>query len=302
MIYNKPPLSFDEQADLLISRNFKATKSELIDFLKHNNYYRLTGYLFPFRNSDETFSADINFDKILAVIDYDRELRNILLYALDKIEVSLRTNISHYSSRYFNDPFFYTDPAKLPGIDSGRYRELLESIKKEVERSREEFIHHFRSKYGPEHLFPPVWIAVQVLSFGTLVSMYRGLPDEVKREIAGVYEIPDTVLSSWITGLNSIRNICAHHSRLYNRRLGYKFLLPRQRKYPEWFFPVQIPNGTVFTALTICSHLLKIIDIDEDWRERVKTLFKKYKHISVIKNTFPENWKESSHWKGIINE
>ena len=263
--------------------------------MKYNNYYRLTGYLYPFRERDESYSSSIDLDKILTICEYDQRLRNHLLSAIDKIEVSFRSVIA-YQFSMANGPFAYIDKSALPGLEDYRHVQLMENIHKETDRSREEFIRHFMSKYGDTHMEPPLWMAVEIMTFGSIVSLYRGLSNYLKQTISKEFGIPDQALSSWIVGINSIRNICAHHSRLYNRRLGYSFKLPRERKRPEWFNPVKIPNNNVFTALTICNYLLSVIGSDSSWCSETKELFDIYKSIPEIKNTFPRDWQQSKLW------
>ncbi|MDC7227014.1 MAG: Abi family protein [Spirochaetales bacterium] len=295
MIYSKPPLTINDQADLLISRGFIADKEKLLEYLRYNNYYRLTGYLYPFRRPDERYSSSINLEKILTICEYDQKLRNHLLSAIDKIEVSFRSVIAYHFSMA-NGPFAYTDKSALPELEDYRRIQLIENIHKETERSREEFIRHFMNKYGDIHKEPPLWMAVEIMTFGSIVSLYRGVSNSLKQTIAKDFGVPDQVLSSWIVGINSIRNICAHHSRLYNRRLGYSFKLPRERKHPEWFSPVRISNSNVFTALTICNYLLSVIGAGSSWSSEIKDLFDKYESVPEIKNTFPRNWQQSKLW------
>ena len=88
------------------------------------------------------------------------------------------------------------------------------------------FVKHFFERYGDSHDYLPLWMAVEVMSFGTTLSFFRGLPTTIKQEISGKFEIHDKVLESWLTSLNAVRNICAHHSRLWNRELGYKPIIP----------------------------------------------------------------------------
>ena len=91
MKYLKPALSFQEQADLLISRGLLADRDELISYLKQVNYYRVTGYLYPFKQSDdsEEFIAGTTLEMIQERYRFDSELRLLILSAIEKIEVSI---------------------------------------------------------------------------------------------------------------------------------------------------------------------------------------------------------------------
>ncbi len=44
MQYSKPPLTFPEQADLLLSRGLTGDKDVIISRLRAVSYYRLSGY------------------------------------------------------------------------------------------------------------------------------------------------------------------------------------------------------------------------------------------------------------------
>jgi len=58
MNYIKPPLTFEEQADRILSRGFIADRNRLVLRLKSVNYYRFSGYLYPYRNADDTFKSN----------------------------------------------------------------------------------------------------------------------------------------------------------------------------------------------------------------------------------------------------
>ena len=90
----------------------------------------------------------------------------------------------------------------------------------QVNSSKEVFVEHFRNQYGNDHPYMPVWVATEIMTFGHVLTMYQGAPNTIKKSIAAPLGIHDGVLGSWLLSLNTIRNICAHHSRLWNRKLG----------------------------------------------------------------------------------
>ena len=86
MKYTKPPLTFEQQADLLISRGLIADKSTLITRLKSVSYYRMSGYLYPFRNPNDTFKPGTTLDRIWQRYTFDRQLRlSVLKFLLNQI-------------------------------------------------------------------------------------------------------------------------------------------------------------------------------------------------------------------------
>lgn len=296
MKYDKPPLSFEEQAELLIKRGLVVDRVFLIDHLKSVNYYRLSGYLYPYRQLNDNFKSGTTFEKIWRHYTFDRRLRLIIMDAIERVEVSIRTQLicilAHESGA-----FGYIKREILPNLNNEDYSRWIDETRKEVNRSHEQFVEHFMKKYGDSHNLLPLWMAGEIMSFGCMLTMYRGMKDVFKKEIAVHYDIPGEVLTSWLQTINVIRNICAHHSRLWNRELGVKPYIPRKNKYPQWHEPVLIPQNRIFGVLTILRYLLRIIAPQSQWEARLFTLLNEYPEISRWSMGFPDNWKESSLWK-----
>ena len=185
-----------------------------------------------------------------AVFIFDRRLRLLAMDAIERIEIAVRTQLSlHHSHQY--GPFGYaTNPASLPKMDGNRLSGFLQRVKEETNRSKENFVKHFRTKYGNEHDMLPIWMATEVMSLGTVLSLYRGVSPQVQKRVAGSFGMPAPVFNSWLLTLNTVRNICAHHGRLWNRELGTKPKIPRVKDYPKWHSPVVIENRRVFAVLT----------------------------------------------------
>jgi abortive infection bacteriophage resistance protein len=296
MKYEKPPLTFEQQADLLISRGLIADRDVLISRLRAVNYYRLSGYLYTFRESDTVFKAGTTLDKVWHHYIFDRQLRMIVMDGIERVEVAVRTQLA-YLFAHSCGPFAYSNPANLPGLWPEAHARWLDDLKQETDRSTETFIKHFQEQYGDSHSMLPLWMLVEVMSFGKTLTFYKGVHRDMRRDVAAQYGVPDTVLYSWLTSLNAIRNICAHHGRLWNRVLGYKPKLPNQRKYPEWYEPVVIPQERVFVILTILRYLLKLVAPTTRWEERLRSLLANNSDISRSAMGFPDNWNESSLWK-----
>lgn len=243
MKYDKGHLSFEEQADRLISRGLIADRDLLISRLKNVNYYRFTGYLHPFRlDGSDNYRPDTTFEKVWRHYAFDRRLRLIVMDAIERIEVSVRTQLIFELSK-LTGAFGYATPLGLPKLGSQEFVHLWKSITDEVGRSKEIFVGHFFEKYGDSHQELPLWMAGEIMSFGCMLTMYKGTAPGIKRGIARHYGLPDEVLTSWLQVINVVRNICAHHGRLWNRQLGYKPLLPGKNKYPQWYEPVPIIAG-----------------------------------------------------------
>lgn len=298
MRYDKPPLSFEAQADLLIKRGLIVDRPFLIDHLQNVNYYRLSGYLYPYRQAkdNDNFKSGTTFEKAWRHYTFDRRLRLIVMDAIERFEVSIKTQLI-YTLAHTTGAFGYARSENFPELSIEDHERLITTIVDEARKSKEKFVDHFRSKYGDSHEHLPLWMAGEIMSFGCALTIYRGMPDKIKRDIALHYGIPDAILTSWLQTINVIRNICAHHSRLWNRELGVKPFIPRKNKYPEWHDPVAIGQNRVFGILTVFHYLLRIIAPQSKWKTRLCDLLNEYPEISRWSMGFPDDWKESPLWK-----
>lgn len=296
MKYDKPPLSLEEQADKLIGRGLIVAKEFLISKLKNVNYYRLSGYLYPYRQPGDKFKLGTTFERVWRSYTFDRRLRLLVMDAIERVEVSVRTQLIGFLA-HSSGAFGYVNSTSLPNLKFEDFNHWIEDVRKEATRSKELFVKHFKDKYGDLHSDLPLWMVGEIMSFGHLLTMYKGTDDKIKKDIAAYYGVSDEVLTSWLRTINVIRNICAHHGRLWNKELGVKPLIPRKNKFPQWHIPVEIKQNRVFGVLTILNYLLKIIAPQSKWKVRLFNFLEEYPEISRWSMGFPDSWKESELWK-----
>jgi abortive infection bacteriophage resistance protein len=300
MKYIKPHLTFEDQARRLISRGLVADEDILVSRLETVSYYRLSAYLYPYRNSGEdTFLPGTTLDTVWYHYTFDRQLRLHMMDAIERVEVAMRTQLVYHFSQTFG-AFGYRDIRNLPAINQGHYHSWVEDLRKEVGRSRETFIDHFQHKYGDEHDMPPIWMLAEIMSFGHMVTFFNGASDSIRQQIADQYGIPREVLSSWLLSINYVRNICAHHGRLWNRELGIKPAIPRINKHPQWHSPCRTPNERIFSILTILRFLLERIAPSSQWSHRLETLFALYPDIPKSHMGFPKSWEYHAIWSTAV--
>lgn len=297
MEYTKPPLTFEAQAELLLSRGLQADKAVLITRLQSVNYYRLSAYLYPFRQkSSDLFRGNASLDLVWRHYTFDRQLRILIMDAIERVEVAVRTQLVYHFSRR-QGAFGYMDQSSFPKLEPDRYKRWIEEMKDEIERSRETFIKHFRAKYGDRHDLPPLWMLCEVMSFGKMLTLFNGVHDDIRRVIAREYGIEDRILQSWLGALNVIRNICAHHGRLWNRELGFKPYIPQRQKYPHWHDPLTVPNNRIFAILTILKYLLDKVAPTSQWNRRFRDLLRRYPEIPLAAMGFPLHWETHVIWR-----
>lgn len=304
--YKKNFKTFDEQLVLLKERELKISNDSFaLSKLKRINYYRLSAYFLPFqypKNSDkkDIFFENTTFEKIIQLYYFDCELRKIVFEAIEIIEIYFRTQITyHHALKY--GAFGYL---KKENFETSQefYDKIMINLKDETKRSEESFIKHFKDEYNTTDL--PMWAVVEVISFGTISKLYSILKtQEQEAVISELKGINKKVFKNWLHGLSVIRNICAHHSRLWNKTLGVKFEIPRKIKEFTTITKIENEieiklNDKLFFALTIIEYILNSIGEDEiNFKLKIKDLFLKYPKIKLESMGFIRNWEENPIWQ-----
>lgn len=296
--YTKEHKTYAEQVEILKSRKLNIkNEAYALNKLQHINYYRLSGYFLPFQypkngENKNIFLPNTNFEDIISLYYFDSELRKIVFEAIESIEIYFRTQIAYYHSLKF-DAFGYLDIKNFRENKQEKFDELQDDILKEKSRSKEFFIKHFRKKYNSADL--PVWSVVEIISFGTLSKFYMILKeDEQNQVIQKIQGINKLVFYKWFHALSSVRNICAHHTRLWNRTLGVSFEVP---KGFEVFEQIKDSKNKIFFALSVIEYLLTCIGEDEvDFKVKIKELIKRYPKVDLKSMGFIEKWEENIIW------
>lgn len=298
MEYSKPELTYDEQAAQLLARGLMADYDQLVACLKSVNYYRLSGYWFPFRNyPQENFKPGTRLETIWRRYAFDRRLRLLVMDGIERMEIALRTDVT-YQLAHKCRAFGYLEATALPNLTPDEHGRLMTALRSEYCKSKESFAMHFQKKYGDIHDSLPIWMATELMTMGQLFTLVRGLPKGMLKSIAKMYAIAGPVLLSWIGTLHAVRNICAHHSRLWNRELGYKPTFPDTT---EWKTPVFVTDRRIFGVLTILKYMMDRVAPQSQWPKRMNALLNEYPEIPRADMGFAENWKDIPMWNDLKN-
>lgn len=290
MRYPKQALSFPDQLAQLQQRGLQVLDHDrALHWLQRVSYYRLSAYFLPFKDG-ESFRPGTEFNDIAGLYIFDRKLRLLLLDAIERIEVALRTAITYEISHAYG-PFGHTEPTNFS--PTFNHEKFMAELSTEERRAKETFATHFRRKYADEsHL--PVWMATELLSFGTVSMLYGALQPAIKRKIASEYGVPDRHFASWLHALSYIRNVCAHHKRLWNRQLAIKPQLPSR----SLAWPHDVPdNGRPYCILVLLQHMLKIVSPRCHWRTRLFELFDAHPDVDLSAMQVPTDWRRLAVWR-----
>ena len=211
-------LSLNDQLQQLKSRGVSVDDDDKATFLLENvSYYRLSGYWYPFLTtpkSSHIFKPDSNFNHAFSIYCFDRELRKLVNSEIEKIEVAIRAKmiyiLSHsHGAFWFNNSAIFTN--------NNHFNNTIGILTTEYNRSQEDFIKAFRLNYIDP--LPPSWMLLEIASFGTLSKLFANLrPGRDKRAISQHFGLDENTFESWVHALVYIRNICAHHARLWNKK------------------------------------------------------------------------------------
>ena len=296
MKYTKPFLTYDEQADLLmVERGMDANRIDLIEHLRDVGYYRLSGYWHIFKQDDDRFKEGTTFARVWEFYTFDRQFRLVVFDAIERVEIYFRTQLA-YELAGASVPFGFEDRANLPNLSQARYDRLVRRCKDALERSREPFAIHFSEKYGDAHDLLPYWMLVNLMDFGMILTLYKGSPNDIRKRIAYGVGVAPAVLDSWLVCLNTVRNIAAHHGRLWNRRIGTQPSIPRAKNDERWHRPHSVRPDRIFGTLTILSYLLDVVAPETKWRERLLALLDTRSEEELRMMGFSGNWRDCPFW------
>jgi abortive infection bacteriophage resistance protein len=316
--YNKPYLTLNQQVDLLRSRGMALEDTpKARHYLQRLGYYRLSGYWYPFRESRisgsdlqvtvlDSFRAGVEFRHAVDLYVFDKKLRLLFMDAMERIEIALRVEISSVLGTH--DPFAHRNPALLhgnftkktdPKTGTTPHAEWLRRFDDLSARSKEEFFVHFKQKYNSPL---PIWIATELWDYGLLSRFLSGMRHTDLIVIASRYGIPrPELLTSWIRSVNHVRNICAHHSRLWNRPPSDQPKIPHAGEIPDLNHLVTDPyaRSRIYAVAAVMQFILKTINPSSQWSRRVKDHFVTFPAapgIDARQTGFPQGWEDLPLW------
>lgn len=296
--YNKIALDTSDLLVMLKQRGLQVTdEQEALRTLSSVSYFRIACYFRPLEIDKQThkFRKGATLDQALALYKFDTTLRDMVFGATRQIEVALRSRVNHHFSRS-HTPFWFTQVDMA--TDGHLFAEHLSSVDRELHRSKEEFIKEHFDRYDRPS-FPPAWKTLETVSFGTLSKLYQNFYDKAnKKSVAEDFGLPQhEFLNSWMESLTSLRNFCAHHSRIWNRRYAVKPQMPRTLVGHKWLTDFSFPPDKIYPQLCCIAYLLNAIDAQNTFSKDLKRLLKKYPSVDAAAMGFQKGWKKEPLWK-----
>lgn len=326
-VFTKPAITQAQQLDLLKRRGLTILdESRALCFLEAVSFFRLTPYMRPFQHSDDRhqFETGTKFSQLARLYDFDRRLRLLIIDAIERTEVAVRAHISndlnqkygahwyldnqHFKKNYDHQRLIQNIRDKQQFARDDYNRECLridglqtadDAYKKrlKLKRQQESYARHYALSYHEPELMP-CWAMLEELSLGELSHLFKGLAkDKDKKSIASGFDLFAPLLESWLHTLTVIRNICAHHARLWNRELGIKPAAPTQKDFcwPS-YLDKNHPHTRIAVVFAILHHMMQRVSPDTNWNERLFSLFGEFSEIPVGNMGLPTHWREDGFW------
>lgn len=306
MQYDKAPLSVSDQAQRLLERGLICDNPDRLQhYLSHIGYYRLSAYWLPFEHPpvenqgrNHKFLPETTLDAVLNLYIFDRKLRLLVMDAIERVEVAVRTRwAGALALRHGSHAHMLSDLFKNPW----QHAKDIAKVASDLVDSNETFVAHYRKKYEEPYL-PPIWAIVETMSLGTLSRWFTNTKDTTaKKEVMQSLNMPTIeVLEDVLHTFTPMRNICAHHGRLWNRRFAMQ--MPVIKRMRDRMVPPNAPNHQahyLFNYLVVMESLMHSINPRGTWKSRLLELLATVGEHELRSMGFPDDWQQRPPWQEV---
>ena len=320
--YNKPHLPIPDQLALLKARGLEITDDGRAgEYLRRIGYYRLSGYWYPMRATVpvpapapgaapfvvlDDFKPGAKFSDVVDLYVFDKKLRMLVLDAIERIEVALRVDLALHLGRL--DPVAHRNAALLhPNFAvrinaNGRtkHADWITRLDHAESRSSEDFVRHFRANYSTGL---PIWIAIELWDFGMMSHLIAGLRHPELTAMAARFGLPrGELLASWVRAINHVRNVCAHHSRLWNRSIVDEPKATKHGEIATLDHLVLDPKGRarLYGVMVALRFFLLTVNPSSTWASRLADHWKTFPNSPLLDaraSGFPKGWDALPLWR-----
>jgi abortive infection bacteriophage resistance protein len=286
--FTKPALRVDQQINLLAERGLQVSLDRQIETRALNKigYYRLSGYFKGFQDESDRFLDNTSFRKVLNIYLFDKNLRSFIFDSLEQIEVALRTVMTNILSNqstafWYNNEDFFQKGKHIASLKNA-YGVITDPSK-----STQSIKHYLSEYYKPSS--PPSWMVLEAFSFGKLYHMFKNLRSKYQRQIAREFYNNHRLFCKFLHCLTYLRNLSAHHKRIWNRQFTIKPTYPTSQ--PEADVLASSRPTSFYPVAYIIHLILEKVSIEpNNWAKNLEGLFQKYPDVEYDKLGFPTNW------------
>jgi abortive infection bacteriophage resistance protein len=306
---NKPAYTISDQIALLKQRGMIfRNEAQAYDLLKNINYYRLKGYWWDALIDEtlNTFRPGIYFEDVMERYNFDRKFRQILFGGIEQVEIAVRTKLIYHLSVaygglwYLNPALFNNKTQNINAVNKTVHLWVLDDLQKEFNRSQEIFIRNHQQRYPEQPA--EAWKIMEIVSMGTLSKLYKNLNVNLPEKglIANEMGINSPyVFSGWLEAIAFLRNIIAHHSRLWSRTMTKRPSMQLNNPAGDWFVQ-PLKQGQIdkpFSTVSCLLYLYRYLTGSENMKQQIIELIDAYPNVPIYKYGFFNNWHSEPLWQ-----
>ena len=262
--------------------------------LRFVNYYKLRAYFIPFEDQSvdgkHTFKKGTSFEDIFRLYRFDRKLRILVNDMLERFELAVRTRWAFELSQVAG-PYAHEDSENF--TDQIRHGEFLDDLVAKYRSSKEQFAEHHRSSY-PKLRTPPIWVSVEFLSFGEMSYWLRNTKSQaIRKRVSSSFGFEPTFFETYVRQASTVRNMCSHHSRLWNRSLPFPPKKIRWAKFDKALLSSKRGSANkLYNFLAILNHIANEISPGHSWTTRLLD-FLSQDESRLSSMGFPNDWRKA---------
>jgi len=290
---SKPVLSFEnlikkiEEKNIIVKDIDKAK-----EILERINYQRLLVYRLHFLSSKK--EEEIIFNNIYKLYLFDKELKTLFYPILESIEFTLRAKIAYHLGISLG-VHCHLDLENFNQRD--QHEKLLDMLKWKIDPgnySRHQIVKFHQKKYNDDI---PIYKIVEILTLGQLSKLFSNIKnEEIQLEILKNFKKKEhklniRTLSSWFKTITDVRNICAHHELLWNKK--FELVAIRNKLWKDSIYYRDKDNEiySIFAILLISKVLILDQDAFQIFISSFNDLIHNYADIVQLSDLgLPDKW------------
>lgn len=307
MQYNKQPFTTAQVIHHLGKKGLAISSQTAAQHaIETIGYFRLRFYMRGFQtHTNKQFLPGTQFQDILNIYEFDRALRLLTLNGIERLEVGLRAALSNIPSLSSKDPHWYLKHTNFQNKTA--HDETMSRIRSTTgipRHGNSPGLKHYHNTYSQPSL-PPIWLVCELLSFGPLSHMLNNLNPQLRKAHAKMWSashpyLPEKLLISWFRSIATLRNDCAHHSRLWQSKLTVNQPAPYKNK--SWSgaqcASLDFKDTHSFYARACAMKLLlDSMEYGAWWRDSLLELLTRHPNLNPKNDLgFLANWQSRPLW------
>ncbi len=298
--------------DCSVNINGSYQKQQLISYGYYHGY---KGYRFYSKSSNPLPYSD--FSEVVAVIEYDNNLKSAMYPELMFIETAIKNIVCNesiiglkngtfehlYKERMSDNPSDTKLQVKRLKLRNSVFSKLSEKYQRE-EGNENQMVRHFYNR-GED---APLWVVFEILYLSDLASFFECLNKSVRSNILSSLNLYDssidsnaTLLSSILYTIKALRNAVAHNNIVFDTRFKDRNISNVLKLWLEK--ETEIKNITLFSLIDyiiLMCCVLKRIDFTN--KRALKLLNEYEKENESLKKKVSSNIYSKIVTKGVVSK